>query len=97
LEAAGVPAGPINALDSVFKSEQVSARQMRVRLAHDSAGTGFVDLIGNPLKLSHTAVHYSKSPPKLGEDTEHVLQSVFNFTEAEIKALRSHGILGGQQ
>jgi crotonobetainyl-CoA:carnitine CoA-transferase CaiB-like acyl-CoA transferase len=94
LEAAGVPAGPINTLDRVFQSEQVTARQMKIRLAHKMSETGFVDLIGNPLKLSETPVHYAKPPPRLGEDTDYVLKTVFDFSDAEIEVLRKQGILG---
>jgi crotonobetainyl-CoA:carnitine CoA-transferase CaiB-like acyl-CoA transferase len=93
LEAAGVPAGPINSLDRVFESEQVAARQMRIRLPHDSAGSGHVDLIGNPLKLSETPIRYAKPPPRLGEDTDHVLKAIFDFNDQEIETLRAQGIL----
>jgi crotonobetainyl-CoA:carnitine CoA-transferase CaiB-like acyl-CoA transferase len=96
LEAAGVPAGPINSLDSVFESAQVAARQMRIRLPHDSAGSGYVDLIGNPLKFSETPVLYAKQPPLLGEDTDHVLKTIFDFNDQEIETLRAQGILGKQ-
>jgi crotonobetainyl-CoA:carnitine CoA-transferase CaiB-like acyl-CoA transferase len=96
LEAAGVPAGPINSLDRVFKSEQVAARDMRIRLPHHGAGSGHVDLIGNPLKLSETPIRYAKPPPRLGEDTDHVLKTIFDFTDQEIETLRAQGILGKQ-
>jgi crotonobetainyl-CoA:carnitine CoA-transferase CaiB-like acyl-CoA transferase len=94
LDAAGVPAGPINSLDHVFESEQVAARQMRIRLPHETASFGYVDLIGNPLKLSETPVRYSKQPPRLGEDTDHVLKTFFDFNDQEIETLRTQGILG---
>lgn len=94
LESVGVPAGPINSLDRVFQSDQVEARQMRVRMAHQTAGSGFVDLIGNPLKLSETPVHYQKQPPHLGQDTDHVLRTIFNFNDQDIKSLRAEGVLG---
>ena len=96
LETAGVPAGPINALDRVFESGQIAARQMRIRLAHETAASGFVDLIGNPLKLSETPVSYPKQPPRLGEDTDHVLKTRFNFSDTEIEAFRAQGILGNK-
>jgi crotonobetainyl-CoA:carnitine CoA-transferase CaiB-like acyl-CoA transferase len=96
LEAAGVPAGPINNLDRVFESEQVAVRDMRIRLPHHGAGSGHVDLIGNPLKLSETPVRYAKQPPRLGEDTDHVLKTIFDFNDQEIETLRAQGILGKQ-
>jgi crotonobetainyl-CoA:carnitine CoA-transferase CaiB-like acyl-CoA transferase len=94
LEAAGVPAGPINTLDCVFKSKQVAARDMKIRLAHTVSGTGFVNLIGNPLKFSETPVHYAKPPPRLGEDTDQILKTVCNMTDEDIAVLRAEGILG---
>ena len=97
LEAAGVPAGPINSLDRVFEGEQVAARQMRIRLPHESAGSGYVDVIGNPLKFSETPVHYTTSPPQLGADTDDVLKSVLNLSDQDIAALRVPGVLGKQQ
>lgn len=96
LETAGVPAGPINSLDCVFESEQVAARQMRIRLAHGVADSGFVELIGNPLKLSETPVRYPKQPPRLGEDTDHVLKALFNFSDQDLEALRANGVLGNK-
>ena len=97
LEAAGVPAGPINSLDRVFEGEQVAARQLRIRLPHESAGSGYVDVIGNPLKFSETPVHYTTSPPQLGADTDDVLKSVLNLSDQDIAALRAQGVLGKQQ
>ena len=97
LGAAGVPAGPINSLDRVFEGEQVAARQMRIRLPHESAGSGYVDVIGNPLKFSETPVHYTTSPPQLGADTDDVLKSVLNLSDQDIAALRVPGVLGKQQ
>lgn len=97
LEAAGVPAGPINSLDRVFEGEQVAARQMRIRLPHEGAGSGYVDVIGNPLKFSETPVHYTTSPPQLGADTDDVLKSVLNLSDQDIAALRVPGVLGKQQ
>jgi crotonobetainyl-CoA:carnitine CoA-transferase CaiB-like acyl-CoA transferase len=96
LEAEGVPAGPINTLDRVFESEQVAAREMRIRMPHETAGRGHVDLIGNPLKLSETPVRYTKPPPRLGEDTGYVLQSIFDFSDQDMEALSTQGILGKQ-
>jgi crotonobetainyl-CoA:carnitine CoA-transferase CaiB-like acyl-CoA transferase len=97
LEAAGVPAGPINSLDRVFESEQVAARQMRIRLPHESARAGHVDLIGNPLKFSATPVDYTRPPPHLGEDTDYVLKTIFGFSDQDIKVLRAQEILGKQR
>ena len=64
LETVGVPAGPINSLDSVFDDPQVRARGMQIELPHPVAGS--VSLVANPLRLSETPVTYRSAPPPLG-------------------------------
>ena len=68
-----VPAGPINNLEQVFNSEQVAERQMRIKMPHPRAGSGSVELIGNPVKFSKTPVTYRRAPPVCGADTKEVL------------------------
>jgi crotonobetainyl-CoA:carnitine CoA-transferase CaiB-like acyl-CoA transferase len=97
LDAAGVPAGPINSLDRVFESEQVASRQMRVRLPHKVAAAAHIDLIGNPLKLSATPVHYAKPPPQVGEDTETVLRTILGLSDQDIADMRAQGVFGEQR
>lgn len=71
LEAAGVPAGPINTVAEVFAEPQILARDMRVNVPHpDNAG---LELVGNPIKLSRTPVEYRRAPPRLGEHTAELL------------------------
>ncbi len=65
LEAAGVPAGPINEVDEVFADPQVLARGMRVKIPHPDNPE--LEVAGNPIKLSRTPVEYDRPPPKLGE------------------------------
>ena len=73
MEKNGVPAGPINNLEEVFNSEQVAAREMKITMAHPQAGSGEVELIGNPIKFSKTPVTYRRAPPVCGADTNEVL------------------------
>jgi crotonobetainyl-CoA:carnitine CoA-transferase CaiB-like acyl-CoA transferase len=90
----GVPAGPVNDLQQVFDSEQVAARKLRISLPHASSHNGVVELIGNPIKLSDTPIHYQKPPPRLGEDSVRVLREVVGLPENEINALVARGIVG---
>jgi len=71
LQAAQVPAGPINCVDEVFAEPQIQARGMQVEMAHPDNPK--LQLVGNPIKLSRTPVTYEKPPPTLGEHTEEVL------------------------
>ena len=91
-----IPAGPVNDLAQVFASPQVAARGMRVRMAHPLAGGGHVDLIGNPLQLSQTPVHYAKAPPMLGEDTSAVLARVLGLDEHAVQDLADAGVIEGK-
>ncbi|MDX5382532.1 MAG: CoA transferase [Rhodobacterales bacterium] len=91
-----VPAGPVNDLQQVFDSPQVAARGMRLRLAHPGAGSGHVDLIGNPLKMSGTPVTYDRAPPMLGADTAAVLRRHLGLGRAALEALAEAGIIEGR-
>jgi crotonobetainyl-CoA:carnitine CoA-transferase CaiB-like acyl-CoA transferase len=74
LEAAQVPAGPINSIAEVFAEPQIQARGMQVELAHPHNPN--LQVVGNPIKLSRTPVVYDKPPPTLGEHTEAVLSEL---------------------
>ncbi|WP_299851951.1 CaiB/BaiF CoA-transferase family protein [uncultured Roseovarius sp.] len=73
LEAVGVPVGPVNSLDRVFGSDQVTARNMQICVPCAEAASGKVDMIGNPLRFSKTPVSYHRPPPKFGEHTDEIL------------------------
>ncbi|GAB5439517.1 CaiB/BaiF CoA transferase family protein [Falsiruegeria mediterranea] len=78
LEARKVPVGPVQTLDQVFDSDQVTARTMQIDM---EATPGPVHLIGNPLNFSRTPVTYRHAPPTFGADTEAVLNSKTPFKD----------------
>ena len=55
MAARNVPGGPINTMSEVFASPQVAARDMKISMPHGEAGSGAVELIGNPVKFSEDA------------------------------------------
>ncbi len=73
LERMKVPVGPVNNLETVFNSDQVSARDMKVSIETKAIDKGFVELIGNPLKFSKTPVSYRYPPPRVGEHNSEIL------------------------
>ena len=76
MEKMKVPGGPINKLSEVFKSNQVSARGMKIEMENKNSEKGFIELIGNPVKFSKTPVSYRHPPPKSGEHTNDILNEV---------------------
>ena len=93
LEAQGIPCGPVNDLAQTFADPQVLHRGMRVTLPDAEGGAGDLDVIGNPVKLSETPVSYRRSPPRLGQDTDDVLDEVLKMTPEEKATLRDKGVL----
>jgi crotonobetainyl-CoA:carnitine CoA-transferase CaiB-like acyl-CoA transferase len=85
LEAAGIPCGPINALDKVFTMPQVEAREMLIHMKHSEIGD--LRLVGSPLKFSETPVGYELPPPRLGEHTEDVLNELLGYSAEKIQDL----------
>jgi formyl-CoA transferase len=84
LEKAGVPCGPINTLDLTFANPQVQARDMRVDINRDDVGA--VKLVANPIKYSATPIQYTLAPPRLGEHTSEVLETLLGYDEFMIRA-----------
>ncbi|WP_045837352.1 CaiB/BaiF CoA-transferase family protein [Hyphomicrobium sp. 99] len=71
LEAAGVPAGPVNSLDQTFADPQVIARQMRQDLSR-ADGTS-VPTVRGPIVMNGEACVATTPSPELGEHTLDVL------------------------
>ena len=89
LEAAGVPNGPINTLEEVFREPQAVARGLKIEIPHPLAGK--VALIRSPMRFSETQVEHTVPPPLLGEHTEEILRGVLGRSDAEIARLRADG------
>jgi crotonobetainyl-CoA:carnitine CoA-transferase CaiB-like acyl-CoA transferase len=73
LEKAGVPAGPINTVADVFEDGQVQWRGMKVELASTDAATGSIPSVRSPIMINGEAMVAERPSPRLGADTEAVL------------------------
>jgi len=93
LEAAGVSCCPINTLDQVFNDPGVLEREMKISMDHPLAGSGQVDLIGNPIKLSETPAEYRRPPPTMGQHTDEVLEEILGLDTEQCSALKTRGII----
>src|SRR5215470_14799767 len=87
----GVPCSPVNTVEQVFADPQVKAREMRLAMPHPLAGSGEVDLIASPIRLSATPVAYRRAPPYLGQHSEEVLGELLGLDAAAIAELRREG------
>ena len=89
-ERVGVPCGPILSPEQALEHPHLAAREMIVPLEHSTAGT--VRSLGNPMKLSRTAVQFRKAAPTLGEDTDTLLAEL-GFDGEHIAAMRERGVI----
>jgi crotonobetainyl-CoA:carnitine CoA-transferase CaiB-like acyl-CoA transferase len=76
LEAAGIPAGPINDLQQVFADPQVVHRGMKLTLKNPAAKGGFSPGIRSPIVLDSTPMASDRPAPRLGEHTAEILQEI---------------------
>ena len=86
LNEAGVPCGPIYAIDQMFEDAQVK----HLGIAQDvpNAENRHIRLVGQPVTLSRTPNRMVARPPEFGEQTDEVLKE-FGFGADEIAGLRA--------
>ena len=72
LQAAGVPAGPINSVSDAFADPQVIARRMRLDLLAPQYAAGCVPTVRTPIVFSDAALALGRPAPRLGEHTAQV-------------------------
>jgi formyl-CoA transferase len=85
LNKAGVPSGPIYAIDQVFADPQV--QHLGIVQAVTRKDRSKMKLLGQPVTLSRTPSRLAARPPDLGEHTDVILKE-FGFKAREIAALR---------
>jgi formyl-CoA transferase len=71
LQAADVPAAPLNTLDEVFGDPQVQHLGMRQDVPHKRVGS--VGLVRNGVRMSATPPQIRSASPELGEHTDEIL------------------------
>tara|TARA_B100001059_G_scaffold233227_1_gene272837 strand:- start:1255 stop:2472 length:1218 start_codon:yes stop_codon:yes gene_type:complete len=85
MEKKSISGGMINSLSEVFSSEQVSAREMRIKIEQGDSIDGFVELIGNPVKFDKNPVTYRRPPPKCGEHNDEIIQELLGDEFSKMK------------
>lgn len=92
LDAAGVPAGPVNDINQVHADPQVLAREMVVEVPHSRLGP--VKTLGLPVKFSKTPGGPKTGAPTYGEHSRAILAE-HGFDAAAIDALVAGGAVAG--
>jgi formyl-CoA transferase len=86
LNEAGVPCGPIYAIDQMFEDAQV--RHLGIAQDVPNEENRPIRLVGQPVTLSRTPSRMVARPPEFGEQTDEVLKE-FGFSADEISGLRA--------
>jgi len=86
LEAAGIPAGPINRVSQALSNVQAQHRAMVRRMAGMS-------LVGSPVRLDGKRADSDLPPPALGEHSDEVLAGL-DISPHELERLREREIIG---
>ena len=90
LNAAGVPCGPIYAIDQVFADPQVQTLGIAQTVTHPVLGE--TTLVGQPVELSRTPGRIESPTPGHGAHTDDVLRDL-GYDAQEIAGLRASGAL----
>ena len=91
LDAAGIPAGPINSVTEALAEVQAQHRQV-LRLMGGGA-LGEVKTVGSPIRIDGSRCDSDLPPPALGEHTFDILRTLDLGAEA-LADLRSRGVIG---
>ena len=86
LEAAGIPAGPINTISQALADVQAQHRQMVRSLAG-------IPVVGSPVRIDGDRADADLPPPALGQHTDEILKTL-GLKPVEIERLKAKGVAG---
>jgi crotonobetainyl-CoA:carnitine CoA-transferase CaiB-like acyl-CoA transferase len=92
LQAAGIPAAPVNTLDEAMHHPQLSHRQAVADLP--VAGSEDFRVMLGPFRFDGARRLETDPPPTLGQDTTMVLETVLGYDQARMEELAGAGAFG---
>jgi formyl-CoA transferase len=90
LNRAGVPCGPIYAVDQAFADPQVQHLQAAAEVNHPALGR--FKVVNQAVKLSRTPSSMASATPEIGQHTDEILGEL-DYSEKEIRAMRERGVV----
>ena len=90
LNEAGVPCGPIYAIDEMFDDPQVRHLGMAEPVEHPTLGQ--TRIVSQGTRLSRTPFHVHSATPELGAHTDEILGAL-GYDKAAIEDLRGRGVV----
>jgi crotonobetainyl-CoA:carnitine CoA-transferase CaiB-like acyl-CoA transferase len=91
LEAAGVPASPINEISEAMGNPQIQHREMVID--QNPSYLSAYRQLANPIKFSATPVGEYGPPPGVGEHTRDILKELIDADDMDIDALYRKGVI----
>jgi crotonobetainyl-CoA:carnitine CoA-transferase CaiB-like acyl-CoA transferase len=91
LQAADVPATPIQTVDRVLADPQVRHRRMVVQLDHPDHGP--LTTLGTPVKIDGALDSAVTAAPRLGQHTDLILTALLKYSGECVAALRQQGVI----
>jgi formyl-CoA transferase/CoA:oxalate CoA-transferase len=91
LQAAGVPATPIQTVDRVLADPQVRHRGMVVEVEHPRHGR--LPTLGTPIKVDGSMGLDVTAAARLGEHTDEILGGLLKYSGECLAALRQQGVI----
>ena len=92
LQSRGVPAHQVQNSADAYADPQFVHRGHFVALEHPVLGKFTVE--GPRAKLSRTPATVRRAAPSLGQDNQHVLETILGYDETQITELAASGALG---
>jgi crotonobetainyl-CoA:carnitine CoA-transferase CaiB-like acyl-CoA transferase len=93
LNAAGIPCGPVYAIDEAMEDVQMKSLGMNIPVDHPRLGQ--MDVLGQPLSLEGSGGRpvARSHAPDLGEHTDDILANLLGYEKAAIATMRSRGVI----
>ena len=90
LEEQDLLCAPVKSLDAALADPQTAVNEMLVDIERPDAET--VRVVGTPIGLSSAALEIRHAPPRLGEDTDAILDEL-GYDRSRIDTLRAEGVV----